>query len=338
MTPNHTIGCVPRVFRFVSNRELRSLAATHAVVFLLICGFSYTSHAKQSQEPQSSLPQQQSKPQSFFGRIVSQNGVRFILRDDENNVWYHLDDQEKAAKLFGKDVLVTGTYDGVAGAIHVQNIVVAGPQDRPRPNIEDKKPDGDAPKMNETPPATVDANASGAPQSIPPPPLVITARAQRRDDPASAEIRASHHSPSEPTADPAPDVIPIPASFFSLPEEPVSATSTVAISSRRFIPMPPDSAPESEPPENLQVGKLLRLVKPSYPQTAQEQGVEGTVRIRASIAENGVIKSVEALSGPPVLAQASIAAVRDWRYGPTLLDGHRTPVEEEIRIVFRLAQ
>jgi hypothetical protein len=62
---------------------------------------------------------------TFAGRIVSQNGDRFILRDDVNEVWYHLDDQAQAQKYFGKDVLVTGVLDGRSDMIHVRNIVEA---------------------------------------------------------------------------------------------------------------------------------------------------------------------------------------------------------------------
>jgi len=64
---------------------------------------------------------------TFTGRIVSQNGDRFILRDDVNEVWYHLDDQAQAQKYLGKDVLVTGVLDGRSDMIHVRNIVVAKP-------------------------------------------------------------------------------------------------------------------------------------------------------------------------------------------------------------------
>ncbi len=64
---------------------------------------------------------------TFAGKIVSQNGVRFILRDDANEVWYHLDDQAQAQKYLGKDVLVTGVLDGRSDMIHVRNIVVAKP-------------------------------------------------------------------------------------------------------------------------------------------------------------------------------------------------------------------
>jgi hypothetical protein len=64
---------------------------------------------------------------TFAGKIVSQNGDRFILRDDVNEVWYHLDDQAQAEKYFGKAVVVTGVLDGRSDMIHVRNIVEAKP-------------------------------------------------------------------------------------------------------------------------------------------------------------------------------------------------------------------
>jgi len=64
---------------------------------------------------------------TFTGKIVSQNGDRFILRDEVNEVWYHLDDQAQAQKYFGKDVVVTGVLDGRSDMIHVRNIAEAKP-------------------------------------------------------------------------------------------------------------------------------------------------------------------------------------------------------------------
>jgi hypothetical protein len=64
---------------------------------------------------------------TYAGKIVSQNGVRFILRDDAKEVWYHLDDQAQAQKYLGKDVVVTGVLDGRSDMIHVRNIVEAKP-------------------------------------------------------------------------------------------------------------------------------------------------------------------------------------------------------------------
>jgi uncharacterized protein YdeI (BOF family) len=62
---------------------------------------------------------------TFTGKIVSQNGDRFILRDDANEVWYHLDDQQQAGKFLGKTVTVKGVLDGRSAMIHVETIVEA---------------------------------------------------------------------------------------------------------------------------------------------------------------------------------------------------------------------
>lgn len=58
----------------------------------------------------------------FAGVIVWLNGNRYILRDDVNDTWYHLDDQQTAAKYLGKKVSVTGTLDGRSDMIHVRAI------------------------------------------------------------------------------------------------------------------------------------------------------------------------------------------------------------------------
>jgi hypothetical protein len=60
--------------------------------------------------------------QNFAGKIVSQNGVRYILRDEQDSTWYHLDDQQQAGKFLGKLVNVTGTLDGQTDTIHVSTI------------------------------------------------------------------------------------------------------------------------------------------------------------------------------------------------------------------------
>ncbi|HUJ30904.1 MAG TPA: DUF5818 domain-containing protein [Candidatus Acidoferrum sp.] len=64
--------------------------------------------------------------QSFTGTIVSLNGELFILRDDANNTWYHLDDQKKAGKFVGKSVLITGTLNASLDVIHIDTIREAG--------------------------------------------------------------------------------------------------------------------------------------------------------------------------------------------------------------------
>jgi uncharacterized protein YdeI (BOF family) len=60
--------------------------------------------------------------EGYSGVIMSLNGDRFILRDDSNDMWYHLDDQQQAGKFLGKKVWVAGKLDGRTDVIHVEQI------------------------------------------------------------------------------------------------------------------------------------------------------------------------------------------------------------------------
>jgi hypothetical protein len=73
--------------------------------------------------PVNTAPEEPENLQTFSGKIMSQNGDRFILREDSSDMWYHLDDQEQASKYLGKTVQITGTLDGRSDMIHVRNIV-----------------------------------------------------------------------------------------------------------------------------------------------------------------------------------------------------------------------
>jgi Protein of unknown function (DUF5818) len=103
---------------------------------LFLCGAAFLIMGGQSNQLRASVapsrflgaqPGDEPAASTFTGKIVSQNGDRFILRDDVNEVWYHLDDQAQAQKYLGKDVLVSGVLDGRSDMIHVRNIVVAKP-------------------------------------------------------------------------------------------------------------------------------------------------------------------------------------------------------------------
>ena len=88
--------------------------------------------------------------------------------------------------------------------------------------------------------------------------------------------------------------------------------------------------------KNLVVGRLLKTRQISYPPDALQQRIDGTVRLRAVIGEDGKVQSVEPLSGPPLLVGAAVIAVHKWRYGPTILDGRHIQTEADISLVFRL--
>jgi protein TonB len=88
--------------------------------------------------------------------------------------------------------------------------------------------------------------------------------------------------------------------------------------------------------ESLQIGESISRTAPSYPEEAEKQVLEGTVKLRALIGKDGAVDDVKVMSGPPLLASAAVAAVRQWRYNPTFLGDQPIEVAEDITIVFRL--
>ena len=131
---------------------MRRTAAVGVAVSLLLGGTLLTCYAKQLNVSQHLGIQQGPTVQTFSGKIVSQNGVRLVLRDDDN-VWYHLDDQQKASQLLGKDVMVTGIFDGLTGTIRVQSIVEGRPPEKPPANTEEKKQNGEPARDATAPPS-----------------------------------------------------------------------------------------------------------------------------------------------------------------------------------------
>ena len=82
--------------------------------------------------------------------------------------------------------------------------------------------------------------------------------------------------------------------------------------------------------------ELIRRVQPVYPVVARVARISGTVELRAIIATDGSVKQLEILSGNMILAQAAVAAVREWRYRATRLDGVDVEVETLITVNFVL--
>ena len=86
----------------------------------------------------------------------------------------------------------------------------------------------------------------------------------------------------------------------------------------------------------IATGMLIQSTPPVYPPLARTAHVAGTVEVHATIATNGTIKDLRAVSGPAMLRQAAIDAVRNWRYKPYRLNDVPVEVETTINIVFTL--
>jgi len=84
------------------------------------------------------------------------------------------------------------------------------------------------------------------------------------------------------------------------------------------------------------LGALVYRVDPLYPEIARAMHLSGTVRLRAIIGTDGSVRNLEVLSGNPILARAAVAAVRQWRYRPTRLNGGAVEVETLVTVKFVL--
>jgi TonB family protein len=107
----------------------------------------------------------------------------------------------------------------------------------------------------------------------------------------------------------------------------------------------PRPLPAAGTPQRIRVGgnivaaKLISQVKPVYPQTARDAGIEGIVRLQGVIGVDGSLAIVRVMgSNNPDLTVAAVEAVRQWRYGPTLLNGTPVEVLTDIDIEFKLQQ
>jgi|SRR5579872_380201 len=60
--------------------------------------------------------------------------------------------------------------------------------------------------------------------------------------------------------------------------------------------------------------RLIHRVEPDYPSVARAQHIEGTVMLDAKIRPTGEVGSIVVVSGDPVLADAAVQAVKQWRY------------------------
>jgi protein TonB len=82
--------------------------------------------------------------------------------------------------------------------------------------------------------------------------------------------------------------------------------------------------------------RLLKPVPPVYPPSAKTQHVSGDVKLDALIDANGKVTSTKVISGPVLLHQAAMDAVKQWQYDPAQLNGKATSMHLMVTVQFRL--
>jgi protein TonB len=83
-------------------------------------------------------------------------------------------------------------------------------------------------------------------------------------------------------------------------------------------------------------GLALHETVPSYPAIAKAARVSGTVVLHAIISKAGTVQNVRVVSGPSMLQQSALDAVKSWRYKPYMLNNEPVDVETTVNVVFAL--
>jgi protein TonB len=89
---------------------------------------------------------------------------------------------------------------------------------------------------------------------------------------------------------------------------------------------------------NIKAPKLVHEAKPEYPMLAQQARVQGFVILEARVGVDGRVQNVRVLRSIPLLDEAAVAAVQQWRYQPLLLNGTPMPFVLTVTVVFKIAQ
>jgi TonB family protein len=110
---------------------------------------------------------------------------------------------------------------------------------------------------------------------------------------------------------------------------------------QRVVPGEVQKASAVEPAGTVEVGpdvaegSLLHRVEPEYPEEARQQRIEGAVVLEVRIGRDGAIQDVKLVSGQASLANAAIAAVKQWRFKPRTLNGQPVEMQTRVTLNFR---
>jgi periplasmic protein TonB len=99
----------------------------------------------------------------------------------------------------------------------------------------------------------------------------------------------------------------------------------------------PDNAGPVRVSSMVVEGLIIRKTIPQYPPVPRAMGVQGTVVLQATISRSGTIENLRVISGPAMLQQAALDAVKTWRYKPYMLNEQPVEVETTVNVVFSIS-
>lgn len=109
---------------------------------------------------------------------------------------------------------------------------------------------------------------------------------------------------------------------------------------RTNVPPPPEAHHVARPSmlrmTQLDPAMLIHRVDPVYPTLPKQMHKEGRVELRAIIATDGSIKSLEIVGGDPMFYQSALDAVSQWHYKPTILNGQAVEIDTHITVIYSM--
>ncbi|HET8925636.1 MAG TPA: energy transducer TonB [Candidatus Acidoferrum sp.] len=122
--------------------------------------------------------------------------------------------------------------------------------------------------------------------------------------------------------------------FFQ--EKAIAATSSYAMTSQLSVLVSPEPGPAmAHQPARLQAGELVSWVWPRYPRPGDRYGSAETVKVRTTVGQLGQVLDIKLVSGSSSLLPATMSAIRQWRYKPTLLNNTPVQAQQDVTIEFR---
>jgi TonB family protein len=162
--------------------------------------------------------------------------------------------------------------------------------------------------------------------------ILVTRFATRRGEAPSQPSQTSDHQTHIPESSP------VNASATAPPTE-LPAQSDKPVQSPG-TPEAEESQPKSPQrirvPEEVSRKLLISTVFPKYPALARQARIQGTVVLDANISKDGTVETLQVISGHPLLVQAALDSVKQWRYKSYMLNGKPVAVNTQIIVVFTL--
>jgi len=168
---------------------------------------------------------------------------------------------------------------------------------------------------------------------MPPPPRTIARPSAPAINTTAAPLQAADHFSPPAQLPPGsgnsivPDALP-----FGGGGSPTFGTASSVVS---LAPSPTPAIPR-RPGGDVKAPARMFYVAPIYPPIAKSIKLEGSLVIEATIDENGAVRNARVLRSQPLLDQAAIDAVSQWKYAPTRLNGVAVPVILTVTVVFAM--